>query len=384
MSNTSARRFRICGALAGVLFLAWPFAAIATETTAATSTSFQCRGPTVKVAPPADPYSRWEPGVHAPGTVFDARGVTFHLRHSSNPNPEGVCRYSGPDELPTNSYPIVNPGVAPAGEPLGTPDACFQGGLVQGEISLSADMFVWSSQPKGYCNSAAMDLKSNVSTHQVVEGTRIDRVWDGIRFNGKNCSQTPGLCHHRIRHVWISNARDDCIENDGLGGLAIEDSLLDGCFAGISADPGRCTTCPLPHRETDEIHLSGVLMRLRAFPYTYEGAHQMHHVGAFKIHRKYGPDLAIENSVIAFEFYTPDRHGFWDVGWKRIRRCSNNYLLWLSDEPFPSALGFPSPPGCFKILKGQVARAFWQERRVAWIARHKDIMRAKDDAVGSP
>lgn len=380
MSNVRARRLQTCIAIAGVLLIAWPPAAIATERTAAASISFQCVGPTIKVSPPADAYSRWEPGVHLPGTVFDARGTTFHLRHSSNPNPEGVCRYSGAGQLSTNSYPIVNPGGGSTGPLLGTADACFQGGRVLGEVSLVADMYVWSSQPKGYCNSAAMDLKSNVSTHQIVEGTRIDRVWDGIRFNGRNCRQTPGLCHNVIRHVWISNARDDCIENDGLGGLAVEDSLLDGCFAGISSDPGGCAKCPPPHRKTDVIHLSGVLLRMQGFPYTYEGARQMHHVGAFKIHEKYGPALVIENSVIAFEFYIPDRHNLWNVGWKRIKSCSNNYLLWLSDEPFPSGQRFPLPPGCFKILKGQDARAFWRERRAAWIRRHGDVMRTKDDA----
>jgi hypothetical protein len=338
-----------------------------------------CTGPVIKVSPPAKPYARWEPGVQVPGTVFDATGKTFHLRHSSNPDPDGACRYKGPGELTTNPYAIVNPGTNQAGKQFGTPDACFKGGRIVGEVSLTADMKLWGDQAKGYCNSAALDLKSNSSTRQVVEGMRIDRVWDGIRFNGQNCKDNPGLCRNVIRDVWVSNARDDCVENDGLGGLTISNSLFDGCFAGISSDPGGCKKCPPRHKDKDEIRLDGVLLRLQGFPYTYKGKLQDHHVGAFKIHEKYGPSLVIENSVIAFEYYHPDRLAFWKSGWRRIKSCKNNYLLWLPDAPFPANKRFPRSPSCFKLLTGAEARAKWDEVRSAWIADHPDVMRVKGD-----
>ena len=42
-----------------------------------------------------------------------------------------------------------------------------------------------------------------------------------------------------LRNAYISNVRDDCVENDVLSGGLIEDSLFDGCYMGLSVDPAR-------------------------------------------------------------------------------------------------------------------------------------------------
>jgi hypothetical protein len=334
---------------------------------------------TVQVAPPTAPYITWSPGAHPPGTIFDMQGDTFVLRISSNPDPDGPCRYVTDDQLPTIRYPIVNP----RDLAHGTLNACFRGGRVIGDISLTGDLQVWASNG-GYCNSAAIEMKNAASTNQKIEAIRVDRAWDAFRVGGASCARIPGSCHNLIQGVWASNVRDDCVEDDTLGGLVVKDSLFDGCFSGVSADPGGCTKCPASHQDTDTIMLDGVLLRLQGFPYTYMGKFTMHHVGPFKIHGSLGPRLVVNDSVIAFEYYDPTRYDRWSTGWKKIKSCRNNQLLWLPDAPFPPSPNFPMPPGCFTIRTGAAARAVWNEARSAWIAQHPDIARIGTDPGAGP
>jgi hypothetical protein len=165
-------------------------------------------------------------------------------------------------------------------------------------------------------------------------------------MGGVNC-YTPGLCHNLVHAVWATNVRDDCVENDKLSGLTIQDSLFDGCYSGVSADASATSS----HRYTDTIQLDGVLLRLQGFPDTLYGKTANYILAPFKINATYGPSLVVNNSIIALDSYDPGRSSRWSVGWARIKSCSNNQLLWLSDAPFPSS-NFPKPPSCFTIKTG--------------------------------
>jgi hypothetical protein len=352
-----------------------PAPAISTASSSPSSTDC-AGGKTIKVVQPNSPYAKWVPGAHPPGTVFDMSGVTFRLRASSNPDPDGICHYTDADKIPTNSYPVMNP----EGNNSGTVDACFRGGRIIGEISPTVDRTVWGSKG-GYCNSAAVFMKNGSSTRQKIEAIRVDRVWDAFRMGGANCWK-PGLCHNLIRSVWVSNVRDDCVENDKLGGLTIQDSLFDGCYSGISADPGPCKKCTASesHKDTDTIELDGVLLRLQEFPQTLQGKKASNLLAPFKLNGRYAPQFVVNDSIIAFASYDPTRIIRWSTGWERIKSCRNNQLLWLSDAPFPPNPKFPLPPSCFTVKTGAAARAIWNDARAAWIARHSDIARVEGDS----
>jgi hypothetical protein len=316
----------------------------------------------------------WMPGAHPPGTIIDMSGITFRLRNSSNPNPNGICRYTGANQIPTNPYPVENA----EGNNRSTVDACFRGGRVVGEVSPTADRRIWDTQPGGYCNSAAVFMKNWASTRQKVQATRVDRAWDGFRMGSGNCRNVPGLCHNLIRTVWVSNVRDDCVENDFMGGLTIQDSLFDSCFSGISSDPGNCTNCA-SHHSTDTIQLDGVLLKVQGFPDTYGGSLGLHHLGPFKINARLGPQLVVNNSIIALTNDDPARYDRWRTGWAKIKSCYNNQFLWLPDAPFPPTSTFPKPPPCFTIKTGAAARTIWNQARTAWIARHPEVARVAGD-----
>ena len=323
------------------------------------------------------PLVQWVTGVHPQGDVFDATDETFYLRHSSNPDPAGACNYSGTGALPVQRYPIQNPGTSTTGTPFGTQDARWIGGRVIGEVSITGDGSIM-----GYCNSAGIEFKSNISTAQVIERVRIDRVWDGIRVNMDPCKNAPGTCQQTVRQVWITNARDDAIENDGMGGLLVDDSLLDGVFSGISATPGTCSTCPPSHRLTDTITLRDSLLRLRGFPYTSTGLggyQPKYHVAPFKIDATLGPGIVIENSVIAAEFYMSSvGYAHWNNFFAHVDSCTGSEFLWLSDTAFPPA-SFPPLPSwwasCFTVLTGTAAWESWNNARTQWIMDHPLVER---------
>ena len=83
--------------------------------------------------------------------------------------------------------------------------------------------------------------------------------WDAIRVSWNS----PNFL---IEDVWVTNARDDAIENDRLQSGTVRDSLFDGVFAGLSIDPNSANPVD-GHNET--VKMDGVLMRLK--PYDYDG-----------------------------------------------------------------------------------------------------------------
>jgi hypothetical protein len=69
----------------------------------------------------------------------------------------------------------------------------------------------------------------------VVEGLRCDGTDDGLRpretsFGAQDVVMT-------IEDTYLSDIRDDCLENDGIIGGVLRDNLWDGCNSGISERP---------------------------------------------------------------------------------------------------------------------------------------------------
>jgi hypothetical protein len=328
----------------------------------------------VKVTAP-ERFAQWWASPQLPGAVYDMRGETFYLDYSQNPDPNGPCKYAGSDALRVQRYPVGNPGDVTLG--VGSVDGIFWGGRIIGNISLTAKGDVMASNG-GYCNSAAVDMRRSGSTRHQVLKMRIDRVWDGVRFNKDPCFQTPGVCNHVVDTTWISNARDDCIEADlGMSGMTIRDSLLDGCFAGISTTPGgKCSAC-VSHAN-DTIRIERSLIRMQGYPYKLQ---TNYHIGLLKQYpTNLTPKAEVYNSVITAEHYVTsgseatDAH--WQRSWAAIRSCANNVFLWMPDTPMPRGI---TPPSCFKVMTGSAARVHWQGVRAAWLVEHPDVERIPGD-----
>jgi len=218
------------------------------------------------------------------------------------------------------------------------------GATFEGTVSQTAD---WSD---AYINSAALMVRNTKDAD--VHDIRISQPWDGIRVAGN----TQGF---DIYNVWITDVRDDAIENDGGASGTIRDSLFDGVFSGISLGNKNS-----PDSTNEVVIIDNVLMRMQS--YLYKG--QTTHASPMKMYDN-SPMLRITDSVFAVE--DPDHIHNWllDLAWDKTIESSGNVFLNLSDKPLPS--DYPTPPSGWTVLQGQAARDYWEEARDDWIATHE-------------
>jgi hypothetical protein len=281
--------------------------------------------------------------------ALDTRNAEFRVANSGNPNPTNAfdCN-QGPD--PVNHYP------------LNVYDADFTalvGGLINGEIPQESD---WEPT---YCNSAAVNFK--YAPNGTVDGIRITSAWDAVRMS----VDSPSLI---VRNSWISNVRDDVLENDDFFTTVFEDNLVDGTFQGISVHSGGdITVMPL-----DTVLVSGSVIRIRE--YLYKGNQQF---GALFKNEASSPASKIYDTVVAVD-YRGGRtwKGYWEKSWSKIEDCSNNLFLWLSDSRIPDSV--PTPPSCFTVMTGEEARNAWAAAKKNWIDCHPRVARTASDPASRP
>jgi len=178
------------------------------------------------------------------------------------------------------------------------PGVILDGGTINGNIDLTKE---WRTV-YNYGNSAA--IRTEDTPNVVIRDWRITDTWDAIRVSWNS----PNFL---IEDVWVTNARDDAVENDRLQSGTIRDSLFDGVFGGLSIDPS--SSSPVDgHNNT--VTLDGVLMRMKSF--LYEG--EMTHSSLIKTDSATDgtvtPNLRFINCVFAIEdvehrsYRTPSSH----------------------------------------------------------------------------
>ena len=283
------------------------------------------------------------------GSQVDARSALFRVANSGtlHPSADRPCDSS---ELPVNRYPL---------QIRDSPAVTLLGGLFSGQVPLLSD---WQNT---YCNSTGVLLRDSFGA--IFEGLRMRRVWDAIRI-------TEGSSGFQLRGSWISEVRDDCIENDYLNGGLVEDTLLDGCFSGLSMRP--------PEGEERSAAggpfvLRGVLMRMQGYPYKA----QIQEGPPFKVDETLA-EIEVYDSILVMGNRDTVSQLRLTIGWTRIGQCSGNLLLWIAETPWPKK--FARPPDCFRLVEGPEARALWQEARRNWIDCHPLIQRFDDDPASVP
>lgn len=243
----------------------------------------------------------------------------------------------------SNPYPILV---------HSAPGVILSGGQVLGNIDQTT---TWR-EVYDLGNAAAIRLEE--SPNAVIRNWRITNTWDALRvsWNTQNFI---------IENVWVSDGRDDAVENDKLNSGTIRNSLFDGVFAGISVDPSSAS----PIDGSDEvITIEGVLMRLK--PYLYEG--QVTHASIIKTDSATDgavtPQLRFINNVFAIQDVNHRSYRSMFNAWDHTIESSGNYFLNLSDTPLPS--GYPKPPAGWTVLQGQAARDYWKQSRDKWVANY--------------
>ena len=275
---------------------------------------------------------------------LDLRGARFFLNNSKNKDPNPALRCDQ-GSLPVNSYPL---------NIFSAAQVSIVGGVINGSVPQQSD---WNSS---YCNSAAVNFKN--SPNGAVDGIRIARAWDGVRIG-------PNSDNFRLTNAWLSNIRDDAIENDHLFSGHIEDSLIDGTLQGISLRPNAKSTIGA---STGIVVIEGSLIRLHEYPYKGRPSS-----GSLAKADARSPRLRIANSVVAIDSPNDRRWaGSWAVMAPKME-ASNNLLLWLSDSEMPP--GLPVSDAGFRLLKGAEARSAWAAAKRNWVNCHPKVGRVAGD-----
>ena len=279
-------------------------------------------------------YSDYDLSWGVDGGTIDATAATWIVANSRNENPvEGRGADTG--DLPINRYPV---------QIRDADGLTFLGGNINGEVPLGSD---WTytyrdDYPDGEsANSAA--LRIDDSRDATIEGWRISRPWDAIRITGDSDDFT-------ISDVWVSQSRDDAIENDDVLSGTIRDSLFENVFSGISLGDSNA-----PDGSDNVVTLDNVL--LKSGSYLYKG--EVTHVSPIKMDKDddITPNLRILNTVFAIEDVDHGGQERLQKAWNKTIESKNNVFLNLSDDPLPD--DYPRPGKGWTILQGEDARDYW-------------------------
>ena len=230
-----------------------------------------------------------------------------------------------------NRYPVFIDGGA---------EVTLQGGVITGEVPLDME------RVDAYINSAAIFVRDIDDV--VIRDWTITQAWDGIRVRGSN--------DFVIDRVWISDIRDDAVENDdGLSGT-ISNSLFDGVFVGLSSADASSS-----NRSGEVVTIDNTLIRMEAYLDNGKITHQ----SPFKVTGD-SPSMKIHDLVFAIEVVDHIGQSRLAQAWEKVVDISGNHFLNLSDQPLPDS--YPMPPDGFTVLQGAEARAFWATASEKWIA----------------
>lgn len=224
--------------------------------------------------------------------------------------------------------------------------SCWRGGVIHGSWDDRADEITWED-PYHHAGGMTIDVPDFV-----VEDLTIDGHGDGIRTVADGSNST-------IRGVRLSDIHDDCIENDYLHTIVVEDSLLDGCYSGFSARPHDSVT---GDGSTNNFLVHNVLIRLEPQPTVFRGPSPGH--GEFFKWDADGrsPTLSIHDTILRAD--QDANHGTLGIPDRvAIESCSGNTMVWLGDGPFPGRL-----PPCFTVTTD---RTVWDEAVARWHRTHE-------------
>ena len=292
----------------------------------------------------------------ADNVALDARTASFILANSKNPEPTNSFN-CGEGSLPVNEYPFkVN----------GADNIWVVGGIWNGEIPLESD------RGPTYCNSSAVIYKG--SPGGGVDGIRVTSSWDTIRPANSSDYMT-------VRNNWITDVRDDVIENDHYLNMTIEDNLMDRVYMAISMRDKDADS-----QSSSIVQVLGNVILLSEW---YDDSRWK--IGAFVKTNSKTPYLVVKDTVVAVdsprEAWTAD--GNWEDTWDKVitsgaDACSNNKFLWLTDDPIPSDYELANMPACFTLETGAKARASWEAAKQNWIDCHPKVARTPSDPTSNP
>lgn len=225
---------------------------------------------------------------------------------------------------------------------------CLVGGYVEGTQSRSLDWMYLKKKPGGGDKAPVYLATSGSAT---VNGLRIENMMNGLR---------PKKDGVTLRNAYYEYIRDDCFEGDDLTTMLIEDSLFDGCYTGISRQPGDNSPLYDQGKDRSVLTLDRVLVRMQRMPGGYKKSPSMNTWGrVFKVASIAGP-IVVRDSI----FYTPPagKKGTEGFDWPPQVTAKNVTVVWTGSGAYPGDL-----PAGVTVTKD---KSVWTSARAKWLKRH--------------
>ncbi len=269
-------------------------------------------------------------------------------------------------------YDLYNYGRCP---PPALTRISFFGGVIEGTQPYET---TWRESKAA--NGGGLTLNARNS---VIDGVRMHNLHDpvvpleGNFFTLKNC--------------WISDSRDDAIENDGFAAGWVEDCLIEGSFCFYSArntrpDSGEQAEAPGGGKDSVVVFHNNLigLGNLPGYD-TVSGDHSRFPSGTpgYNLFWKQGdprnPKIELVNNI----FYLPKPTR--EVRMSRLSaipqglvHAEGNVVIWMGEGEY--VLDHPG----FTVLTGPEGQTYWDRARADWIARHPQVGRVHGDPGYDP
>ena len=263
---------------------------------------------------------------------------------------------------PKPTHPIVT-AFSVGEQPTPPKNITILGGVVHGSIPLE-----WSWELTHAFGGAGFYTVGS-GLHRL-EGARIHNMHDGWRPRETPLFRVrsyPNNGRFLMRGCYLTNIRDDAIENDEFMPGDVEDCLIDGTWTFLSeqnetVNGFRSLKVPaIGANEDPEIRITRVLVRL-ARTNGDEGLGTW-----FKFHGYETPNHRAVITDSVFALGQPPRNGWKSLNFpKSTIFKGTNQLLWLGE---PGKFGGHKPEGV-TFLEGAPAKAKWHELRNAWLVAH--------------
>lgn len=321
-------------------------------------------GPLVRIEgqPGAPPLERltWPPA-----TRFDARGASFISFLDSRDMAALVNCY--PVELGADWRGCVPERFDLYDDashvPPPAPPVCFAGGRFVGTQSPA---LTW----RDVKFSQAMAITMNAE-RAVVDGVRIHNHQDAI------VPLTSG--RFEVRNSWITNNRDDAIENDAFASGLIDDNLIDGTFVFLSMVNRKPANPPVADGPDGLVRITNNLVHLQNMPGPGKAPwpEASGYAHAFKTWGEQATRVALHGNVFLFD--PPGDSGRPEIRLRQaeLASCSDNVLIWSGEG------GWPVVPDddCFEVTTDLTV---WTRARRNWINCHPKLMRLPRDPRPKP
>lgn len=227
-----------------------------------------------------------------------------------------------------------------------TPDAmCIVGAHVVGTQSRDLDWEYLKHDPGGG-DRPALRVGGNVT----IDGLRVDNMMNGVR---------PFSDGMTLRNTFFEYIRDDCVANDSLYAMRIEDSYFNGCYTAFSARPEKGSPLWNQGRDTSLTEIDRTLIHLKPMPggfrITDPGVSSYDHL--WKWSSVAGP-VEIRDSIIMVEQNGTKNY----LSWPANITATNVTIVWAGSGDYPGDV----PPGATLTRDTSI----WQRATTDWLARH--------------